>query len=162
MASAHLGSDWKLRSANEKDGEAIRRLVFDVLLEHGLRPDPDGTDADLKNVVESYQMRGGLFDVLIDEGGEIVGTVGLFAVTSDRCELRKMYLARRARKRGHGKRLLEHALKEARAMGFHRLELETAAVLVKAIALYERYGFQRYQPDHLAPRCDCAYYLNLD
>ena len=153
--------DWKLRPANEEDGDAIRRLVFGVLMEYGLQPDPEGTDADLKTVVVSYQLPGGLFDMLIDEAGEIVGTVGLFPITKDRCELRKMYLARSARRRGYGKRLLEHALIEATARRFHRLELETASALVEAIALYEHYGFHRFTPNHLAPRCDCAYYLTL-
>ena len=39
--------------------------------------------------------------------------------------------------------------------------LETASVLRAAVALYERYGFQRYTPSHLASRCDAAYYLDL-
>jgi putative acetyltransferase len=130
-------------------------------MEYGLQPDPEGTDADLKNVAVSYQLPGGLFDVLMDETGEIVGTIGLFPVTKDRCELRKMYLARRVRGLGYGRRLLEHALTEATTRRFHRLELETASVLVEAIALYEQYGFHRFTPNHLAPRCDCAYYLTL-
>jgi GNAT superfamily N-acetyltransferase len=152
---------YRVRPANENDGEAIRRLVFDVLQEYGLPPDPEGTDADLKNVAESYQNPGGLFDVVVDEAGEIVGTVGLFPITKEHCELRKMYLVPHARKQGHGRRLLEHALIETKKRGFRRLELETASVLVEAIALYERYGFRRFTPERLTPRCDCAYYLQL-
>ena len=154
-------SRWKLRPAIEADHDKIRQLVFGVLAEYGLQPDPEGTDADLNNVAVSYQDPGGLFDVLIDDTGVIVGTVGLFPVTSDRCELRKMYLLRRARGQGHGRRMLDYAIGQAVARGFRRLELETASVLVEALALYERYGFVRFTPDHMVPRCDCAYYLDL-
>ena len=152
---------WRLRPANEKDGDAIRQLVFGVLVEYDLQPDPEGTDADLKNVAVSYQLPGGLFDVLIDAAGEIVGAIGLFPVTKDCCELRKMYLARGVRGQGHGRRLLEHALVEAAKRRFHRVELETSSVLVEAIALYEQHGFRPFTPTHLAPRCDLAYYLTL-
>ena len=153
---------WILRTAVEEDGEAVRLLVFGVLAEYGLQPDPEGTDADLKDVAVSYQKPGGVFDVLTDEAGEIVGTVGIFPVTKDTCELRKMYLAPRARKQGQGKRLLDHALLEAIAKGFRRMELETASVLVEAVALYERYGFRPFEPEHMVARCDCAYYLELE
>jgi len=72
-----------------------------------------------------------------------------------------MYLEPAARGQGWGRRLLEHAITKARALGFQRVILETASVLHAAIALYERRGFRRYHPEHLAARCDAAYYLDL-
>jgi len=150
-----------LRPATNADSAEIQRLVFGVLSEYGLKPDPDGTDADLGDIEANYQASGGCFDVLVDEAGQIVGSVGLFPVSPGVCELRKMYLARTARGQGQGRRLLEHALAQARKLGFVRVELETATVLKEAIALYERTGFRRCAPAHLAPRCDSAYYLDL-
>ena len=73
-----------------------------------------------------------------------------------------MYLAPSARGQGFGRRLLEHALARAADLGFSRVVLETASVLREAVALYERYGFQRYTTEHLASRCDTAYYLDLN
>ena len=72
-----------------------------------------------------------------------------------------MYLHRDYRGKGHGKRLLEHALAEGRRLGFKRVTLETASVLKEAIRLYEAYGFQPCRPTHLSCRCDQAYSLNL-
>ena len=153
--------NWNFRPATNADSAAIQQLVFGVLSEYGLKPDPDGTDSDLGDIEANYQASGGCFDVLIDEAGQIVGSVGLFPVSPGVCELRKMYLASVARGQGQGRRLLEHALAQARARGFARIELETAAVLKEAIALYERTGFRRCASAHLAPRCDSAYVLNL-
>ncbi len=153
--------NWNLRPATNQDCAAVRQLVFGVLAEYGLMPDPDGTDADLKDIQNSYQVAGGCFDVLVDEAGRIVGSVGLSPVAPGVCELRKMYLSRSVRGKGQGRRLLDHALAQAAKLGFTRVELETASVLKEAVNLYERHGFRRCAPRHLAARCDSAYYLDL-
>ena len=151
-----------LRSATNQDREAIRTLVFGVLAEYGLKPDPDGTDSDLQDIERSYIAGGGMFDVLADEAGRVVGSVALFPLSRSICELRKMYLAAPARGLGFGRQLLENALSRARELGFARVVLETACVLREAVMLYESYGFRRYVPEHLAARCDTAYFLDLD
>ncbi len=150
-----------LRPATNRDREAVEALVFGVLAEYGLKPDPGGTDSDLTDIEFSYVARGGMFDVLTDEAGQVVGSVGLFPISPSVCELRKMYLAAARRGHGFGRQLLEHALSRARELGFCRVVLETASVLRQAVALYERYGFRRYQPEHVAARCDAAYFLDL-
>ena len=156
-----MGGEFRLRAAANEDGEGIRRMVFAVLREFGLAPDPGAIDADLADIDGLYLRRGGAFDVLIDAAGEIVGTVGLFPLGGGRCELRKMYLAAGCRGQGLGKRLLEHALGRARELGFQRVELETADTLSAAGRLYESFGFRVFVPDHMSARCDRAYYLDL-
>jgi GNAT superfamily N-acetyltransferase len=150
-----------LRSATNADAPAVRELVFAVLREFGLRPDPAHTDADLADLDKSYLSRGGRFDLLVRPHGQLLGTVGLYPIDGQTVELRKMYLRRDARGQGHGRRLLEHALSHARAMGFKRMTLETASVLKDAIAMYQRYGFRPYNADHCSPRCDQTYVLDL-
>jgi putative acetyltransferase len=140
---------------------AIESLVFDVLAEYGLASDPNGTDADLRDIETEYLSKGGTFDVLVNQNGHIVGSVGLHATSPSICEIRKMYLAPSARGKGLGRQLLEHALAKAKILGFSRVELETASVLKEAIALYESSGFKKFCPAHLSPRCDSAYYVDV-
>jgi len=154
-------NDYELRSATNGDSDAIKKLVFAVLREYQLQPDPDGTDADLNDIEISYLRSGGCFDVLVDSRGVIVGSVGLYPIDAATCELRKMYLLPQVRGQGQGKRLLEHALARAKEIGFRRMVLETASVLKDAISLYRRYGFRPYQAPHLPQRCDGAYILDL-
>ena len=150
-----------LRTATAADSEAVKAVVFTALREHGLQPDPGQTDADLDDIDAEYFQRGGRFSVLEAPGGVIIGTVGIRPVSPGVCELRKMYLDSRWRGRGLGRMLLDHGLAEARRLGFNRVVLETASVLKEAIRLYERYGFRPYKPEHLVPRCDQAYFLDL-
>ena len=150
-----------LRPATNDDAAAVRDLIFGVLAEYGLKGDPAGTDADLDDIAGNYASRGGLFDV-VEEDGRIVGTVGLYPLREGVCELRKMYLFKETRGKGLGRRLLDHALERARALGFRRVELETSSKLVEAIALYTRYGFKPQTGCHLAERCDQAYALDLE
>ena len=151
----------ELRAASNQDRPAIEQLVFGTLREFNLAPDPDETDADLRDIEATYRKRGGCFDVLMSDAGEIVGTIGLYRVSKTMCELRKMYLDKNIRGQGHGRRLLEHALTRARELGFTRVILETADVLKAALVLYERYGFKEYTADHKSCRCDRTYFLDL-
>ena len=151
----------QLRPATNADCQPIADLVYTVLREYHLRPDPDGTDADLHDIEQAYLARGGAFCVLEAQTGRIIGAYGLYPIDARSGELRKMYLRRDYRGKGLGKLLLEHALAEARRLGFTRVTLETASVLTEAIALYESYGFIPYQPEHLSARCDQAYVLDL-
>jgi putative acetyltransferase len=157
-----MNDGFRLRSASNDDAEAIRSVVFPVLREFGLLPDPEGTDADLADLESSYLRSGGSFDVLLDPSGQIVGTVGLFPLEQGRCELRKMYLAAAYRGQGLGKRMLQHALQRARELGFRRVELETVSVLEVAGRMYRSFGFRPFTPGHLSARCDGAYYLDLE
>ena len=150
-----------LRHASNKDFLEVSKLIFEILEEYGLKPDPGVTDSDLENIEENYFARNGLFDVLENEEGKIIATVGLFNMGDDTCELRKMYLLKTERGKGYGRLLLNHAIKNARQLGYKKVILETASVLKEAIRMYERYGFQRYFPEHLSGRCDQAYYLEL-
>ncbi len=150
-----------LRSATNRDRAALQALVFGVLAEYGLKSDPVGTDSDLRDIEHSYLASGGMFAVLTNDAGVVVGSVGLFPLSRSVCELRKMYLVATVRGLGYGRLLLDHALSRARELGFARVVLETASVLREAVALYERYGFRRYTPEHMAARCDAAYFLDL-
>ena len=152
---------YDIRRATNADSTAVRELVFGVLVEYGLAPDPAATDADLADLDGHYTTRGGAFEVLVGLDGAVVGTVGLAPLGDGRCELRKMYLAPAARGRGLGRKLLEHALWRAAAHGFRRVELETAGVLKEAVGLYTSAGFRPFASPHLSCRCDTALFLDL-
>ena len=148
----------RLRSANNADGPALRNLIFGILRNHQLEPEPQDTDADLINLEEHHA--GGYFVVLESEN-TLIGSVALYPHTDGTVELRKMYLHPDWRVRGLGRLLLDKALCEARRRNVRRVILETAATLKAAFALYLRAGFRPLQVDNLSARCDQAWVLEI-
>ncbi|MBC8109395.1 MAG: GNAT family N-acetyltransferase [Anaerolineae bacterium] len=162
IAAIHMRDEQPtIRPATNDDAPALRELIFTILREFNLPPDPDNTDADLNDIESSYFERGGRFDVLVDGSGEIIGSVGLHRVDEGMIELRKMYLRSNERGKGLGTRLLDHALTEARRMGCRRMTLETASQLKTAIGMYTRAGFRPMCGTIHTKRCDQAYEMEL-
>lgn len=150
----------EFRSATNADGERVRSLVRQVLIEYGLPPDPNKTDACLEDIEASYIKRGGVFEV-IEEGHIILGCYGLFPLDKTTCELRKMYFLPELRGRGIGTQTMQRALRLAKDAGFTRVELETASPLTEAVALYKKFGFREFVKSHIPDRCDRAMYLEI-
>lgn len=150
-----------IRSATNKDCAGVQNLVFGILGEYNLTVETGGTDADIADIEANYLKRGGVFEVVEDADGNLLGTIGLYPLDAETIELRKMYFDRRLRGRGVGKLMLERMIEKARALGFKRIYLETASILKEAIKLYEKYGFQPTAEGIHSARCDAAYFLEL-
>jgi putative acetyltransferase len=149
-----------VRSAINVDCERVQKLVFGVLREYGLEPEVDGIDRDLSDIESNYIKRGGLFEIIEDSEGNLLGTVGLYPIDEKTVELRKMYFVKDFRGKGFGKKTLKRMIEKAGELGFKKIYLETASVLKVAIGLYEKFGFQSVVDLH-SPRCDKAYYLDI-
>lgn len=54
----------KLRLADNSDCEAVGRLIASVLSEYRLPLDPEGVDADVRDIEAEYFDKGGVFYVL--------------------------------------------------------------------------------------------------
>ena len=54
-----------------------------------------------------------------------------------------IYIERGWRAKGVGRRLLEHLIEQARALGYHKMMLSTFPFNASGAALYERMGFTR-------------------
>jgi RimJ/RimL family protein N-acetyltransferase len=81
--------------------------------------------------------------VLVAEaGGQLVGELGLHLARYGVAEL-GMAVAAGWRGRGIGSALLAEAIDQARKAGAHKLALQVWPHNAAAIALYERFGFQR-------------------
>lgn len=150
-----------IRVASNEDCTRVQALVFGVLREYGLAPDREGTDRDIADIEAHYTNRGGVFELIEDARGNLLGTVGLYPMNAATIELRKMYFSKALRGRGVGKTTLRRMIEKARALGYKRLYLETASVLKEAVGLYEKFGFTQTEEKH-TPRCDAAYFLELD
>ena len=82
----------RFRPATNADCEPVRDLVFTVLCEYGLEPDPGCTDADLDDIEQSYLARGGVFRVIEDKGGALIGSCGLYPTEPGVCEIGRAHV----------------------------------------------------------------------
>ena len=80
--------------------------------------------------------------VAVDDGGRIVGTVAYHLVDAEEGHLRGMAVLPASRGCGVAQRLLERAEAELRRLGRTRVTLNTTKPLKRAVAFYERNGFQ--------------------
>lgn len=149
-----------VRSATNADCQRVQALVFGILHEYGLEPDTEGIDRDLSDIEAHYIKRGGVFEIIEDKEGNLLGTVGLYPIDEETIELRKMYFAKNFRGQGFGKKTLKRMIERSKELGFKKIYLETASVLKEAIGLYEKFGFKSVNEMH-TPRCDRAFYMNL-
>jgi len=81
-------------------------------------------------------------------GAELLGCGALRELDARHGEVKSMRTAAAHRRRGAGRAMLEHILREARARGYSRLSLETGSVagFEAARRLYESFGFEDCPP----------------
>src|ERR1044071_3110553 len=80
------------------------------------------------------------------------GCVGVRPIGTTIGEVKRMYVAPAARRRGVARALMERLLADARAIGYHRIRLGTLEEMTAAQALYRSLGFveiQSYRPEEL-------------
>jgi GNAT superfamily N-acetyltransferase len=138
-----------VRRYEDRDRDAVRDLfihVNRVLAPVLMREAFEGYIArslveEIDVIPEYYAARQGGFWIATD-GEAVVGMFGLERAGSDAAELRRMYVAPEARRRGIARALLDRAETECRAAGYRRLILSTSEIQGAAIALYRASGYR--------------------
>ena len=157
-----MKKDFFIRDASNLDVQQITDIIYGILNEYGLQPDPEGKDKDLEDIEENYFNHKGFFGVMVKgEENRIIGTFGLAYKNQWTCELRKMYLAKTERGKGLGKKMLSAAIDQAAQMKYKNIFLETVSPLKEAIALYKKYGFKEVVPSEVNKRCNMAFELTI-
>jgi GNAT superfamily N-acetyltransferase len=82
-----------------------------------------------------------------EDGGQAVACFALIPREPGCFELSKMAVHEARRNEGIGRKLIAHAIEQARALGAHRLYLETNRKLANALHLYESAGFTHVPPE---------------
>jgi N-acetylglutamate synthase-like GNAT family acetyltransferase len=72
---AVLAKPYKIRPARNEDGPAITALIYEILHEYGLPPDPENTDQGLDRVEDFFD----LFEVIEAPDEGIIATLGLIS-----------------------------------------------------------------------------------
>ncbi|MFW0777556.1 MAG: GNAT family N-acetyltransferase [Rickettsiales bacterium] len=81
------------------------------------------------------------------EGDEVMGCCGVMKMGDGVYELVRMAVDERARGKGYGVALIEHAIEWTKTKKASQLILETGIHNNAAVALYSKLGFEHYTPD---------------
>lgn len=135
----------QVRILTPQDNKDIAQVIRQVSYENGLTEDKgygvaDPTLEDMYSVYNNEQSK----YWVIELDGKVVGGGGFSPLKGkpEVCELQKMYFLPITRGKGLATKLVNMSLKEAKAMGYQSMYLETTECLGAAIKLYEKLGFE--------------------
>jgi len=151
----------EIRQALGEEGIAIARGLFrEYEAELGIDLCFQGFERELAGLPGEYAPPSGRL-LLAWVEDRPVGCVALRRIEEGVCEMKRLYLEPSSRRGGWGRRLTMALIREARAIGYHRIRLETLPVMQAAVALYRTLRF-RDIPAYLHNPIEGALYLELD
>ena len=111
-----------------------------------------GFEAEMAAMPGKYAPPGGRLLLARSPAGAPLGCVGLRALEwPGCCEMKRLYVAPEGRGAGLGAGLVEAVIREAEAIGYREMRLDSLPSMGPAIALYRRHGFHAMAPYYETP-----------
>jgi GNAT superfamily N-acetyltransferase len=125
--------------------DAVKALFREYWQSFGFTPCFQNFDSELASLPGKYAPpQGRLALALVN--GKPAGCVALRPLDATRCEAKRLYVRPEFRNQRIGRVLLEWVISEARSAGYKELVGDTMPAMDRAIAMYERIGFERTGP----------------
>jgi N-acetylglutamate synthase-like GNAT family acetyltransferase len=111
----------------------------------------EAKDVETLGDPENSILRKGGHIFMVYANAKPVGCVALMPMGNSVYELSKMAISPHLRGQGIGRRLLQHAITQAKLIGAKSLFLGSSTKLPNAVHLYESVGFRHVRPETLPP-----------
>jgi ribosomal protein S18 acetylase RimI-like enzyme len=159
VASAIKGLDF-VEAESELQISAIRELFLEYAQSLGFSLCFQGFDKELAGLPGDYAPPRGRLTLAITNG-KPAGCVALHPLSSEICEMKRLYVRSEFRGKGIGRALTERVIADARRIGYQRLRLDTVEPKMKtAVAMYRKLGFREIAPYRTNP-IEGALYMEL-
>lgn len=153
-----------IREANQEELGSIREQRVQAYEDH-VYALPDEHWQALKQAISSEADQQPGVDLLVAElDGSLAGSVALFPANTDAYEgyvdeldypeIRVLAVSPEIRGKGVASALIDACIERAKAKGYRSIGLHTGDFMSGAIALYERYGFERVPQHDFEPADD--------
>ena len=133
-----------IRTIQPTDNPHLAVIIRNALAEFGAnKPGTVFYDPTTDNLYELFEQPGCIYYVA-EHDGTIIGGAGIYpsnGLPQSTCELVKMYLSPQSRGKGLGKQMIEKCLEFATGAGYQQVYIETMPELIKAVSVYEKFGF---------------------
>jgi putative acetyltransferase len=127
------------------DLASVRELWREYWKSIDLPDDFQGFGEELAGLPGKYAEHGGaLLIARIDDVP--AGTIALRRLNDHAGEVKRLYLRPQFRGRGLGRHLVEQVVERARAIGYETLYADTLPIMMDALKLYARMGFETTDP----------------
>jgi len=130
-----------LRPYKDEDAGGVKDLILSILTKEYPFDKSVYSDSDLSQINTVYGGARDLF-LVIEDGGEIVATVGVKEETPQEALLRRLFVDLKHRKMGYGTALLKRALEFCREKNYKRIYFRCTDRMVDAIKLCLKSGFK--------------------
>ena len=138
--------------------DQVRTMFYNYVTWIGVPQNFEELEAELAALPGPYVHPEGRF-FLLREGDEILGCGAIRPLRNipggagaRRCELKRMLIRPEYRGRGLGRKLVQHLIDEARAMGYSEIVMDTLAFTQPVLGTYRRLGFADIPPYYDNPR----------
>ena len=137
-----------VRAENPEQIGTARRLFLEYAQWLGFSLCFQGFDKELAELPWEYAAPAGrLLLALVEEAEEPAGCVALRPLGGSICEMKRLYVRSAFQGRGVGRALTVRVIAEARAIGYHKMRLDTVADKMQAaVAMYRSLGFREIPP----------------
>ena len=125
--------------------EAVRSLFEEYWAAFGFTPCFQNFSEELASLPGPYVPPGGAL-ALVSVDGVPAGCAALRRVDAMRAEAKRLYVRPRFRRQGLGIALLDWIVARAREADYTELLGDTMPQMDRALAIYDRYGFERITP----------------
>lgn len=128
---------------------AARQLFKEYEASLGIELTFQGFQQEVADLPGAYAPPAGR--LFLATGAEPAGCVALRSLGAGICEMKRLYVRPTARGARLGRRLAATVIREARAIGYARMRLDTLPSMKEAFALYQTLGFHEIAPYYATP-----------
>ncbi len=150
--------DFRLSQAESSTQIAqIRELFLEYEKSLGFSLCFQSFDKELAGLPGDYAPPDGRL-LLAESDGQPAGCIALHKIDDGICEMKRLYLRPQFRGKGLGRVLADRIIKEARAIGYQRMRLDTVEPVMRdAVAMYRKLGFREIAPYRTNPIAGALY-----
>lgn len=133
-----------------EDTDKVLEIWRAFIAQSSVNLDYQGNDAEFAHLPGKYRAPEGCV-LLADRDGDIDGCIAFRKISTDICEMKRLYVRPHARGGQLGRALVERLIEEARIAGYREMRLDVMEKFVAARRLYAALGFVAAAPVSFNP-----------